>query len=46
MDRKKGLYFIKCNSAGGLTHAGTGKKGVDAFDNRNIWKRIKGELVK
>ena len=36
MDRKLGVYFIKYNSAGGLTHAGTGKTVMTTFDNRQL----------
>ena len=32
------MYFIKYNSAGGLTHAGTGKTVIAAFDYRNFRK--------
>ena len=41
-----GLYFIKYNSAGGLTHAGTGKTVMTTFDNRNPLDSImKNELM-
>ena len=30
------MYFIQCNSAGGLTHAGTGKTLMTTFDNRQL----------
>ena len=44
MDRKLGVYFIKYNSAGGLTHAGTGKTVMTTFDNGNIRKSIRVNL--
>ena len=46
MDRKLGLYFIKYNSAGGLTHAGTGKTVIAAFDYRNFRKKHLGEACR
>ena len=36
------MYFIKYNSAGGLTHAGTGKTVIAAFDYKD--RLVKGEL--
>ena len=38
--------MVKYKHVNNLTHAGTGKTVMTTFDNRNIWKRIKGELVK
>jgi len=40
------LYFIKYKSAGGLTHAGTGKTVIAAFDYRNFRKKHPGEACR
>ena len=40
------MYFIKYKPAGGLTHAGTGKTVIAAFDYRNFRKKHPGEACR
>ena len=40
------MYFVQYNSAGGLTHVGTGKTVMITFDNRNLLdSTMKNELM-
>ena len=40
------MYFIKYNSVNNLTHAGTGKTVIAAFDYRNFRKKHPGEACR
>ena len=40
------MYFIKYNSVNHLTHAGTGKTVIAAFDYRNFQKKHPGEACR